>query len=93
MIVGDTIPAKFQTISFSVNEKLKDSRRRDRTTSEKRLVAVIMIKSKCLLTHLQLGKFKATARRTVSQDDELMTPINTYMQARPPPEKVILIRR
>jgi hypothetical protein len=33
LTVGDITPAKFQTISSSVNEKLKDSRRRDRTTS------------------------------------------------------------
>jgi hypothetical protein len=33
LTVGDVMPVRFQTISFSVNEKLKDSRRRDRTTS------------------------------------------------------------
>ena len=33
LTVGAVIPVKPQTTSCSVNEKLKDSRRRDRTTS------------------------------------------------------------
>src|SRR6267154_2263282 len=33
LTVGDTTPVKFQSISLSVNEKLKDSNRRDRMTS------------------------------------------------------------
>ena len=34
LTVDDTTPARFQTISFSVNEKQKDSKRIDKTTSE-----------------------------------------------------------
>ena len=35
LTLGEIAPTMFQTISFSVNEKLKDSRRVERTTSEK----------------------------------------------------------
>jgi len=35
LTVGDTTPIRLQAITFSVNEKLKDSKRRDSTTSNK----------------------------------------------------------
>jgi hypothetical protein len=91
--VGDTIPVIFQTMSLSVNENTKDSRRRDSTTSEGKwqVSGCQLRKKKCdsKLTHLQFSKLETTANRMSHND--LKEPTETYTQARPPPRKVILM--
>ena len=93
LTVGVVTPVRFQTISFSVNEKLKDSRRRDRTTSADNYYVdttkgdfiYSLISSSENLKPLNVGHW-LTGR-------SIGTVLKTHMQARPPPEKVILIHR
>ena len=60
----------FQTISFSVKEKLKDCRRTDRTTSEESQQVsggYPYNKGNIMLTHLQLKKLKSATNNISSQ--------------------------
>lgn len=94
---GCDIPPKFHRTSCFDSAKMKDSRRRESTTSKKmRLISISrLLKNTNMLTHFQFGELEATStwEKISSRTNIFMNRsiyFKTHMHALPPPMKVIL---